>query len=216
MQKKKKAIIIFTISLLFVGLIFTFSILKNINALFLISEGLDRPSKAYYILIERIYRLSSKKKAGDKIWGYVEGNKNAHLHNLYIQVLGITGAYIPTGSLIKLYSICQHDIDRRSTASKIIDAMGLLGNEDFVPFLETLLRDYDKLKVQATKYAIVRSLYLITGNRYTYLNDLAQKSKLQVTDELTEARNVIKITKGRSRTIQEMLVLDKLYRPPGW
>ena len=216
MQKKKKTIIIFTISLFFAGLILIFSILKNVNALFLIAEGLDRPSKAYYILIERIYRLSAKKKVRDKIFGYIESNKNAHLHDLYIQVLGITGSDIPPGSLIKLYSLCQHEMNRRSTVYRIIDAMGLLGNEDFVPFLETLLRDYDKLKVQATKYAIVRSLYLITGNRYAYINDLGQKSKLKITDELIKARNVVANTKDRSRNIQEMLVLDKIYRPPGW
>jgi len=216
MQRKKKIIFIFTTSLFFAGLIFIISTLNNVSALFLITEGLDRPSKSYYFFIERIYRLSAKNKVGDKIWGYIDNNKNAHLHNLYFQVLGITGAEIPTGSLIKLYSLYQHDMNRRSTVSKIIDAMGLLGNEDFVPFLEILLTDYDKLQVQATKYAILRSLYLITGKRYAYINDLGQRSKLRVTDELIEARNVIEKTTGRSRNIQEMLILDKLYRPPGW
>jgi len=215
MQKNKKAIIVIS-SVFFAGLIIVFIISRSVNALFLIAEGLDRPSRAYYILMERIYRLSSNKKIADEIWGYIENNKNAHLHNLYIHVLGITNADIPTGSLIKLYSQCQHDMNRRSTVSKIIDAMGLLGNERFVPFLETLLRDHDKLQVQATKYAIVRSLYLITGNRYAYINDLGKETRLQVSEELSEARNVIADTKGRSRNIREMLVLDRLYRPPGW
>ena len=127
MKKNRKKILIFTISLLFIGLVLAFYILNNVNALFIITEGLDRPSRAYYILIERIYSLSARKKVGDKIWRYVENNKNTHLQNLYIQVLGITGADIPIGSLIEIYSQCQHDMNRRSTVSKIIDTMGLLG-----------------------------------------------------------------------------------------
>jgi hypothetical protein len=94
--------------------------------------------------------------------------------------------------------------------------MGQIGDEDFVPFLETLVRDYDKLRVQATKYSILRSLYLITGNRYSYFNSSGRKSELEVTEELIDARRVIMNSKGRKRSIQEMLVLEKLYRPPGW
>jgi hypothetical protein len=83
--------------------------------------------------------------------------------------------------------------------------MGLIDNNDLVPFLETLLRDYDQLRVQATKYSIARSLYLITGNKFSYV---------RIIRELSEARNVILKSKGRKRTLQEMLLLDKLYRPP--
>jgi len=216
MKQKKKIIIILIVLLLFAGIFLRFSVFNNVSVLFLIAEGLDRPSKAYYVVIERIYRLSEKKRVRAEIWEDLESNKNPNLDNLYIQVLGITGAHIPTGSLIKLYSLNQHDMNRRSTVSRIIDAMGLLGNEDFVPFLETLLTDYDKLSPQATRYAITRSLYLITGNRYTYLADSGQKSRLQLTNELIEARNVVENTKERGRNMKDMLVLDRLYRPPGW
>ena len=110
----------------------------------------------------------------------------------------------------------QHDMNRRSTVSRIIDAMGQIGNEDFVPFLEALIRNYDKLKVETTKYSIARSLYLITGKKYQYVNKSGVKTEIQVTNELIEARNVIIQSKERHRSLQEMLVVEKLYRPPGW
>ena len=216
MKINKKAIILIFVSVCFVGIILTIAISSNVNALFLIAEGLEKPSKAYYSVIQRIYRLSANKKTGDEIWSYVESNKNANLIDLYIKVLAITNAEIASGNLIKLYSLCQQNAERRSTVSIIIDSMGLLGNDDFIPFLETLLRDYDKLKVQATKYAIARALYLITGNKYAYDRNPQETTKLQVTKELIEARDLILVSKGRYRSIQEMLVLDKLYRPPGW
>ena len=105
-------------------------------------------------------------------------------------------------------------MNRRSTVNRIIDAMGLIANDDLVVFLETLLRDYDKLRAQATKYSIVRSLYLITGEKYSYIDGSRRNTGLQVAEELIEARNVILNSKGRKRTLQEMLLLDKLYRPP--
>jgi hypothetical protein len=216
MKKRKKLILIFALSLSLTGIIFHFAVMENENALFLIAEGLDKPSKRYYIVTERIYNLSERKKVRDKIREHLERNNNDHLHNLYIQVLGITGDSSSSGILIKLYSLYQQDMNRRSTVSRIIDAMGQIGDEDFVPFLETLVRDYDKLRVQATKYSILRSLYLITGNRYSYFNSSGRKSELEVTEELIDARRVIMNSKGRKRSIQEMLVLEKLYRPPGW
>ena len=145
---------------------------------------------------------------------YLEQNKNNHLHNLYIQVLGISGESSSAGVLIKVYSRCQNDVNRLSTVNRIIEAMGLIANDDLVVFLEILLRDYEKLRVQATKYSIARSLYLLTEQKYSYINDAGRNTKLQVTEELIEARNVILNSKGRKRTLQEMLLLDKLYRPP--
>ena len=173
--------------------------------MFQIAAGLDKPSKFYNIIIERIYSLSESQNFNEEIRNHLEQNKNDHLYNLYIHVLGIIGDRSSAGIFIKLYSRYQHDINHHSTVNRIIDAMGLIDNNDLVPFLETLLRDYDQLRVQATKYSIARSLYLLTGKKSSYV---------QVTGELSEARNVIFNSKGRKRTLQEMLLLDKLYRPP--
>lgn len=213
-MKKRNIIVLLVCLLIFTWVVFHFSVLENEKALFLIAEGLDKPSNLYNIVIKKIYRLSEKKNLNEKIREYLEQNKNDHLHNLYIQVLGISGASSSAGVLIKVYSRCQHDMNRRSTVNRIIDAMGLIANDDLVPLLEILLRDYDKLRVQATKYSIARSLYLITGKRYPYTDDAGRNTGLQVTEELIEARNVIMNSKVRKRTLQEMLLLDRLYRPP--
>ena len=213
-MKKRNIIVLLASLLIFSGVVFHFSVLENEKALFLIADGLDKQSNLYNIIIKKIYSLSEKKNLSKKIKKYLEQNKNDHLHNLYIQVLGISGASSSAATLIKVYSRCQHDTNRRSTVNRIVDAMGLIDNDDLVVFLETLLQDYDKLRVQATKYSIVRSLYLITGKKYSYIDGAGRNTGLQVAQELIEARNVILDSKGRKRTLQEMLLLDKLYRPP--
>ncbi len=211
---KRNTIVLLVCLLILAGVVFHFSVLENEKALFLIAEGLDKPSNSYNIVIKKIYSLSEKKSLSEKIKEYLEQNKNEHLHNLYIHVLGITGERSSAGVLIKEYSRYQHDINHRSTVDQIIDTMGLIANDDLVPFIETLLRDYDKLRVQATKYSIARSLYLSTGEKYSYIDAAGRNTELQVTEELIEARKVILSSKGRKRTLQEMVLLDKLYRPP--
>jgi len=39
---------------------------------------------------------------------------------------------------------------------------------------------------------------------------------ITVTEELSQARSVIENTQTRARTFDEMLILDKVFRPPGW
>jgi hypothetical protein len=213
---KKKPIIVILIALITVSaVVFHFSVLMNEKALFLIAEGLDKPSSLYNIVIKRIYYLYEKDDLSEKIKNHLEQDRNVQLNNLYIQVLGIGGASSSAAIFIKEYSRWQHDTNHLSTINRIVDAMGLIANDDLIPFLETLLQDHDKLNVQATKYSIVRSLYLLTGKKYTYINYSGRKTELQVTEELTEARSVIVNSKGRKRSLEEMLLLDRLYRPPG-
>lgn len=211
---KKNIIVLLVCLLISAGIVFYFYVLKNENALFLIADGFDKPSKLYDFVIKNIYSLSANKKSIEKIKERLEQDNNVHLHNLYIHVLGIEGDRSSAVVLIKFYSRYQHDINHSSTINQIIDTMGLIANYDLIPFLETLLRDHDKLGVQATKYSIARSLYLITGKNYSYMNSAGRITELQVTRELTEARNVILNSEGRKRTLKEMVLLDKLYRPP--
>jgi len=214
MNKAKKKILVLIIIFLGIGLFAKIMILDNEDGLFSIAAGLDVPSKSYYFVIERIYKISETKNIGDKILGYLEGDKNKHLHNLYVKTLGIIGEYYSSTFLLKAYSKYQHDMNHRSTLSQIINSMGLIGNEDLVPLLETLLKDHDKLDVQVTKYSIARALYFITGKSYSYTNQSGERTQLHVTDELAKARRVIVNSKKRRRTLDEILTLDKLYRPP--
>ncbi len=212
--RNKRLLLIVAIVIASMGLICKIAIWDNPDVLFTVAGGLDVPSASYYIVTERIYQLAHKKNIGEKIKGWLEEGRNEHLHNIYIRTLGVIGEYYSLSALIKAYSKYQHNTSRRSTVICIIDSMGLLGNQDSVPLLETLLRDYDQLDVQASRYAIARALYLITGRRYSFVNRQEEHSKLHLTSELKEARKAIVESMGRKRTFEEMIVLDKIYRPP--
>lgn len=200
--------------IILMGFICNFFIFGNVKMMFTIAEGLDESSYFYKITMKQIYKQSSKKKVRESITDDLELNENIHLHNMYIKVLGINGEEAFTGILIKKYAQYQHNKNYRSTVNRIVDAIGLTNNYDMVPFLETLLNDYEKLNVQVTKYSILRSLYLLTGNQYSYRDDSGRQAKFQISEEIRTARELIEISRNRKRTIEEMLYLDKLYGPP--
>jgi len=191
-------------------------ILDNTNFLYAIAEGMDQPSKPYYFVMERIYKLSGDKKLDEKIHKFLEEDKNKHLHALYIHTLGIIGGNHSSTFLMKAYVKYQDDPNHIITVSRIIDSMGVVGDEDVVPILERLIDNYDNHRMKVTRYAIVRALYLATGKVYEYINSSGKNTKLKLTDELESARGIILAAKGRTRTFEEMRSLDKLFKPPSW
>ena len=216
MNKTQKAILLLIIVIFIISFVFKIVVFDNPDVLFPLAAGLNIPSTLHYIVKERIYKISEKKNIGEQILKYLEEDKNKYLHNLYIQTIGITGEHYSAVYLIKTYVKYQNDRNNEITVSRIIDSMGLIGNEDVVPLLETLLRNYDRHRMQVTRYAIARALYLLTDKIYDYINSSGEKTRLYLTDELKVARRVTMETKGRTRTFEEMIILDKLYRPPGW
>lgn len=216
MKNIKKNILIAIIGIGILCIILYITILNNVSVLFEIADGSDKPSAIYYCAIEKIYRLSEKKNIEEKILENIAEDKKKHLHDLYVQVLGILGKPNATIFLIKGYADYQNDKNRRSSLYYIIDSLGAIGNIEAVPFLEKLLSNYNKLDVQVTKYSIVRSLYLLTGKTYNYVDSYGKEATMHVTSGLINARKVIEDSKGRSRTFDEMMEIDRLYRPPEW
>lgn len=216
MKKIQKRSLILIVVLFSIGIFFKIAILDNVNLLFTVAAGLDKPSKLYYFATERIYKISGKKKIGEKILQDLKANKNKHLNDLYIHTLGIIGEYYSATYLLKTYVKYQNDKNHVIIVNSIIDSMGKIGNEDLVPLLERLLSNYDNHRMQVTRYAIARALYLITGNAYSYSDSSGEKTNFNITNELKDARSVVKRSKGRIRTFSEMLTLDKVYRAPGW
>jgi hypothetical protein len=213
----KKKYIQITLSLLLLVLAIIYLLSHNLNLLYIITEGSDKPSKTYYWTIERIYKIAERKEdIGHNILRELKSGKNLYLHNIYIQLIGIIGVKDAVGYLNRAFVDCQNDKNNQSKIYHIVDSFGLIGNEKIVPFLEKLLDNYEKYDLKLTRYSIARALFLITGKSYKYISKDGKYSKITVSDELQKAREVIVSSKGRKRTFDEMLILDKLLRPPGW
>lgn len=210
--RKKWLLPVIVVIIVFVG---KFGVLDNVNVLFSLAAGFDEPSTLYYLTTERIYRLSDKKNLGKKLLKYLEQGRNPHLHNLYIKTMAIIGEHnaAATTYLIKAYAKYQDNMEKRGVVFNIIDSMGFIGNKTAVSVLERLLSNYDAHRMVVPRYVIVRALYLSTGKAYDYIDDSGKETKLYLTDELKRARAVIVDSKGRSRTFEEMMVLDNINRP---
>jgi hypothetical protein len=216
MTKKFSNYFVLLSTIVFMITISSILILNNVGLLFIIAGGLNKPSKSYYFVMERIYKLSKNNEVLEDILHDLNNDKNTHLNNIYIDTLGIIGNPTSATVLMKKYVKLQGDPNYADTLSSIIDSLGLIGNNDVVPILERLNKNYEKHRMQITKYSIVRALYLIAGKAYEFTNNSGENAKLKITEGLKEARRIILETKGRDRTFKEMRSLDKLYRPPGW
>jgi hypothetical protein len=207
---KKFLILISLIAVFIVSIYFGF--LNNAGVLFRVASGLDVPSRMYYFVTEQIYKLSCNNELNEKIKNELISGKNEYLHNLYIHYLGIVGDKESFEAFLKLYSKHQHNTNKSSTINSLIDSMGMSGDKKYTILLKRMLYEYNKLEVQSTKYSIARSIYLLTGlNKHPEVN-----YEIEITEELNKARNIIISSNERCRSMNEMIALDKLYRPPGW
>lgn len=209
---KKKWLLLATVVIIIAG---KFAVLDNTNVLFSLAAGLDEPSTLYYLVTERIYRLSERKDLAKKLLKYLEEDKNPHLHDHYIKTLAIIGedSAAATAYLLKTYVKYQDNAEHLGIVYDVIDSMGFIGNRMTVSVLERLLSNYDRHRIVVPRYVIARALYLTTGKAYAYIDDKGKETKLYLTDELQKARMVIVASKGRHRTFEEMIVLDNLNRP---
>jgi hypothetical protein len=213
--KKNKIKVAFSICMA-LGLVILYFLSINTYILLSIASSLDKPSKSYYWLMERVYKICEKENCGTEILKDIEKGKNDHILNQYIHLLGIIGEKDAVNNLLMLYSEYQNNTERKSVLYSIIDGLGALGNKAAVPILDRLLTDYENYHVQVTKYSIARALYLITGKQYTYVDTSGRETKLQLSNELINAQKMIEDSRNRQRTYQEMLIIDKIYRPPDW
>ena len=213
-RKRTKIIVAVLAVVLCAGLILERATWGNVDFLSMVAEGLDQPSVVFNKVIERIYKLSERQDIGKKLTTYLRENRKEHHHNLYIRILGVLGDKRSANDLLKIYVKYQHDENHRSTIYRVVDSLGFISNEEAVPVLERLLTNYDRLGVQVTQYTIARALYLSTGKSQDYKNESGTASSLVVTKELLRARQVIVASRDRKRTFDEMMVLERLLRPP--
>lgn len=213
-----KRIIIFVLILaVFFGVVLKLAVWDNTDLLCKIAEGFDEPSKPYYFVLERIYKLSDKEIYSKKITKYLSKDENRYLHDIYIRILGVLGDKESLFELEQIYIKYQQDQRYKATLYYVIKSMGLIGDKEIVPFLERLLKNHDELNVQISGSNIAVALYLITGRSdYYFTNSSGERQKLILTDNLTKAREVIVSSKGRDRNFDEMIILDNVYRSPTW
>lgn len=209
----KKKISLIVIAVLVLGALLIGAALSNKKVLFTIILASDDPSSIRYFALERIYKSSQKEKFRKEILDQLIKNEQQSFHGLFIRTIGVAGEKDAVGYLMKAYVDTQNDKARRRLQHYIIDSMGLIADDTFVPLLERLLENYEQHSVEATQYAIARALYLQTGKKYYYIDSFGKRVTITISDEMSNARKIILKTKDRERTLQEMISLDKLFRP---
>jgi len=216
MSIRKKKVVFFSIPIFFVGLIF-FTSINSEKFLCLIAGGSDVPSKLHYWAIERMLILYDKgEDVGAPILKALKSNEDNEIVDVYIKILGLIGEKEAIGYLNKVFIKALNTHDPRGLTYPIVNSFGLMGNDEIVPFLEYLLENYKKFNIKATKFSIARSLFLLTGNKYKYIKSNGSCGYFEPTRALVNARDIIISSDNRRRTFEEMVALDKLFRPPEW
>lgn len=209
MNKKKS---IFLISIIFI-LGCLYSVSRNVDILLFISDVSGSQSVISKISLNRVYKLSSNKK--DVILSSFRDEDKINLIHYYIRVVGVSGYIEAKTDLMNLYIETQEDDRRRGDiVGPIISSMGLIEDKLFVSLLETLLRNYEQHDVRVSQYWIARSLYLLTGKQYTFVDKNGVSQELYMSSELISIKEVLEKSHGRDRTYKEKLIIDQLFLPP--
>lgn len=131
---------------------------------------------------------------------------------MFIYLIGLEGD--PNSSIILSNYFHNNCIEKENidTTNSIIKAMGLLGDERFISILNNSREFYTNSPYKG--YLINKSFYLITGKNYYKKDNL--KVFFDIEESFDDYRRIITESTGRKRTSDEMILLDKLSRPPGW
>lgn len=211
-KKNKNLLFLFILLAILFGLSFVWS---NLSFWMIVASSSDVPSKKYYFSIEKIYQIASEENICGSLLKKIE-SESLHGKNLAIHLIGITGCKSGTSHLIKKYAEYQNDDNHLSLTSFIVDSLGNVGDTSQVLLLEKLLSNYEQLDVSVTKYALVRALFLATGKRYKYIDSSNNEKQIFLTEELAQARRVVENSMSHQRSFEDMIILDKLYRPSSW
>lgn len=160
--------------------------------------------------LNRIFTISTKKDIVPKIIKEFEDGNHAELNAYYLVILGAIGDKRALPVLTSAYVRCQNNSNNPKCITiqyGSIAAMGLIGDENYLPFIDTILENYDNHHTQVRRQIYARSLYLITGKQYEYINDDGEKRRLDLWDSIVKARRIIDATKARKRTVDEMIAL---------
>lgn len=203
--KKIIGLIIFSL------LVLKVTVLDNPVLLLRMSEGFDKPSTPFHIIIERIYKLSINEKAYLKMAKYMSDLENKDFQATYLRIIGVVG-YVESSIYLKNINLNEPTETRMKYS--LISSMGLTGDMDFIPILENLLKKKNNANDMIPLPNIALSLYFITGRTdYYFINKSGHKQNVLLNNGLINARKVIKNSKERKRTYEEMLILDKIFRP---
>lgn len=137
--KNKSLSVIFIGFIVFGIIILKLAVFDNPVKLCTFAEWFDEPSTPYYLVLNRIYKLSDKEEFSETLIKYIRNDKNPYLHKRYARVLGVIGKNDALPALKNACSKYCWNENYKITADYIVISMGIIGDEKIVSFLEKLL-----------------------------------------------------------------------------
>jgi hypothetical protein len=205
MSKKFLIILsIFFFALIFCGYFF----LNNENLLFSVMLS-SKSAKIDRLAFERIVELSKKKDIVQELINNLENGVHRDLTSLYLLTLGIIGDSRALSTFSSLYISCQDKLDDPhciTIQTFSVVGLGLSGSSNYIKFLSKILENYEDHRTTVDIQTFVESIYLMSGEKYSYKNN-GEAREFVPWDSLIAARKVIVDSRGRNRTIEEMMIL---------
>ena len=188
---------------------------NSMNLLIGLAEGQNKPSKIYYLMMERVYELANDDDVIRDIENDFLGDEKTNLDAIYANLIGLVGSPTSGTTLIRKYIQYQNSNAEAYLVYNVITGMGFSGDKTCISVLERLL-DEHKHSLSVSRFSIARSLFLLTGKSYSYIDKGGDVVLFSPYRYLTEARSVILSSENRKRTIEEIVQIESLFRPPGY
>ena len=193
--------------------VFVFAIMavaqEDVDFLLLQAGAAGRPSVQHNSFMDQVFLLAQKIDVAGLCEERLSQNKYPGLHELYLRTIAVIGDANGLASFVTYFS-------RRAATNDtfglfdVYSFLGVLGDGKAQAILEKQLNRNQANPV--LNFAIARSLFLLTGQRYRFVNPDGNLQEFYPTEAAIRARTIILASRGRKRTFEEMRTLDGLFR----
>lgn len=204
------SIIVFLVLIIFGG---NYFLLNNFKFLSLGSAFFLNTSKYHQFFINRMYKLSENEDIEEQIIvNMANSDIDSYVLGNYIRIMGVIGGDRSEFYLIKIFGKHQNLQYADYVLFNTVLSMGLSGSKMSEELLDRFISTDMSTNQIVMQHLAASSLYLLTGEQYFFINNRGEKEKLYLTQDLHNARDIIVSSKGRKRTYDEMITLDKLFQ----
>lgn len=194
-----KYIIVTAFTVIFFSLYFLYN---NLSFLSSVACNSGNQSATYEFLIERIYKIISHND--DDYLSYLDNQDNKSCYITWLRILSVSGA---NGIDTHIYSYLNEGSDNdQDYIYHYLNNVGVAGSTFSIPLLKDIINSDDSDEL--SKRFSAHSLYLLEGTKPSKDDDYY----FIISEKQFLAHEIIKESKGRCRTFDEMVALDQLYR----
>lgn len=185
----------------------------NINFLMAVAGVTDVPSHLHSWVMKRIYVQCLDPSIRRGLLDDFVYERRKSLTTIYIDIFGVIGDVDAVGPIVEVLARSGNE-KQYITFIHSVDSLGLIGDNGPELLLRSYCDKFSDYRLDIPSYSLSRAIYMISGDSYNCKESDIKHFGFVVTDVLIYARGIVVSSRGRYRTLEEMMALENYLRPP--